>query len=155
MLIIECLWINKKLILYTFMLFILHVEADKLCLKDVSRDVTIELSQRLQADRAAMDKFYQFFGLKMGHRYRPSILDLTDVKELFPDTTVNMLKECFDALRLYDLVEILEKMGPRSLRPGLSPEQIEKLRRADGRPTKYHSDLAVLVVDYSYEGDIV
>ena len=155
MLIIECLSMNKKLILYTFMLFILHIEADKLCLKDVSRDVTIELSQRLQADRAAMDKFYQFFGLKVGHRYRPSGLDLTDVKELFPDTTVNMLKDCFDALRLYDLVEILEKMGPRSLRPGLSPEQIEKLRRADDRPTKYHSDLAVLVVDHSYEGDIV
>ena len=46
-------------------------------------------------------------------------------------------------------------MGPRSLCPGLSQEQIEKLRRAHERPTKYHSDLAVLVVDHSYEGDIV
>ena len=73
--------------------------------------MTIELSQRLQADPATMVKFYQFFGLKMGLRYRPSGLDLTDVQELFPDTTVNMLKECFEALRLYDLVEILEKWG--------------------------------------------
>jgi len=36
---------------------------------------------------------------------------------------------------------------PRSLRPAVSPEQIEKLRRADDRPTKYHSDVAVLIVD--------
>lgn len=46
-------------------------------------------------------------------------------------------------------------MKPRSLRPAVSPEQIEKLRRADDRPTKYHSDVAVLVVDFTVEEDNV
>ena len=137
------------------MLFVLHAEADKLCLKDLSSDVTNELNRRLQADWAAMEKFNQFFGLKMGHRYRPSGIELTDVKELFPDTTVNMLKDCFEALQLYDLAEIMEKVRPRSLRPALSSEQIEKLRRVDDRPTKYHSDVAVLLVNHSHKGDIV
>ena len=137
------------------MLFVLHAEADKLCLKDLSSDVTNELNRRLQADWAAMEKFNQFFGLKMGQRYRPSGIDLTDVKDLFPDTTVNMLKDCFEALQLYDLAEIMEKVRPRSLRPALSSEQIEKLRRVDDRPTKYHSDVAVLLVNHSHKGDIV
>jgi len=137
------------------MLFILHAETDKLCLKDLGSDVTNELILRLLADEAAMDKFNQFFGLKMGHRYRPTGIDLTDIKELFPDTAVNMLKECFEALRLYDLSELLEKVRPRSLRPALSLEQIGKLRKADDRPIKYHSNVGVLIVNDSGKGDIV
>ena len=116
--------------------------------------MTNELNRRLQADWTSMEKFNQFFGL-MGHQYRPSEIELTDVKELFPDTTVNMLKDCFEALQLYDLAEIMEKVRPRSLRPALSSEQIEKLRRVDDRPTKYHSDMAVLLVNHSHKGDIV
>ena len=137
------------------MLFILHTETDKLCLKDLSSDVTNELILRLLADGAAMEKFNQFFGLKMGHRYRPTGIDLTDIKELFPNTALNMLKECFEALRLYDLSELLEKVKPRSLRPALSSEQIGKLRNADARPPKYHSNVAVLIVNNSGKGDIV
>jgi len=49
----------------------------------------------------------------------------------------------------------MEKVKPRSLRPAVSPEQIQKLRRADDRPTKYHSDVAVLVVNHTVEEDIV
>ena len=132
------------------MLFILHAEADKLCLKDLSSDLTKDLDQRLRADNSAMEKFYQFFGLNLGHQF-----ELNTLKNLFPDTTVSVLKKCFEALLLYDLSEILEKVRPRSLRPVVSPEQIEKLRRADDRPTKYHSDVAVLVVDYAFKRDIV
>ncbi|KAJ7377988.1 hypothetical protein OS493_025304 [Desmophyllum pertusum] len=56
------------------------------------------------------------------------------------------ISECFEALQLYDFAELLEKVRPRSLRPALSPEQIEQLRGSSDRPTKYHSNVAVLVV---------
>ena len=125
-------------------------------MKDLSDDVTHELIERLQADEAVLKKLYQFFGLKLGDWYPlKGRFPLHEIKNLFPDTTVNVLKECFEALQLYDLVEFLEKVKPRSLRPAVSPEQIEKLRRADDRPTKYHSDVAVLVVDFTVEGDIL
>jgi len=138
------------------MLIIFFAECSKLCLKDLSDDITVELSLRLQADGAALRKFYQFFGFKTRGRYL-SRFPLEEFKKMFPDTTVSVLKECFEVLRLYDLVEILEKVKPRSLRPAVSPEQIEKLRRADDRPTKYHSDVAVLVVNHTvgHEEDLV
>ena len=133
------------------MLFVRHAEAGRLCLKDLSSDVTEELDQILQADNVAMEKLYHFFGLNLGHRF-----GLTDLKELFPDTTVSMLKRCFEAMRMYDLAEIMERVRPRSLRPALSPEQIEKLWRAGDRPSKYHSDVAVLVVNHAVgEEDVV
>ena len=119
-------------------------------MKDLSDDVTRKLSEMLHANEAALEKFYQFFGLKTRGRYH-----LEEIKQMFPDTAVGELKECFEALRLYDLVEIMEKVRPRSLRPAVSPEQIEKLRRADDRPTKYHSDVAVLVVSLTVEEDNV
>ena len=138
------------------MFVIFLAESSKLCLKDLSDDVTRECIKRLQADEAALEKFYQFFGLKLGDRYPlKGRFSLHEIKTLFPDTTINVLKECFEVLQLYDLVEILEKVRPRSLRPAVSPEQIEKLRRLDDRPTKYHSDVAVLVVDFTVEGDIL
>ena len=119
-------------------------------MKDLSNDVTRKLSEMLQANEASLEKFSQFFGLKIRGRY-----PLEEIKRVFPDTTVDVLKECFEALRLYDLVEIMEKVKPRSLRPAVSPEQIEKLRRADDRPTKYHNDVAVLVVMLTVEEDNV
>jgi len=120
-------------------------------LKDLSDDVTRKWTEKLRADEAALEKFYQFFGLKMVGWYR-----LKEIKQMFPDTTVSVLKECFEALRLYDIVEILEKVKPRSLRPAVSPEQIEKLRKSDDRPVKYHSDVAVLIVSHNVgQDDIV
>ena len=138
------------------MFVIFLAESSKLCLKDLSDDVTREFIKKLKADEAALEKFYQYFGLKLGDRYPlKGRFPLHEIKTLFPDTTINVLKECFEVLQLYDLGEILEKVRPRSLRPAVSPEQIEKLRRADNRPTKYHSDVAVLVVDFTVEGDIL
>ena len=119
-------------------------------MKDLSDDVTRKLSEMLQADEAALEKFYRFFGLKMEGRFL-----LETLKKKFPDTAVSVLKECFEALRLYDLVEFMEKVKPRSLRPVVSPQQIEKLLTADDRPTKYHSDVAVLVVNHAVEETIV
>ena len=110
----------------------------------------MELGRRLQADNTAMEKLYRYFGLNLEHRFK-----FTDLKDLFPDTTVGVLKKCFDALRMYDLAEIVERVRPRSLRPAVSPEQVEKLWRAGDRPTKYHSDVAVLVVNHTVEKDFV
>ena len=130
------------------MVFIFHTEADKLCLKDLSMDVTMELNQRLEADEAAMEKVNEFFGLSPR-------FGLIDLKDLFPDTPVSVMKKCFEALWMFDLAEIMEKIKSRSLRPALSPEQTEKLRKADDRPTKHHSNVAVLVVNHSVQGDFV
>ena len=119
-------------------------------MKDLSKDVTQELIQRLGADKAAREKFYRFFGLKIQDQYPL----MNDIEQLFPDTTVSVLKECFEALQLCDLAELLEKVRPRSLRPTLSPEQKEKLREDDDRPLKYHNNVAVLVVNNSVGMDI-
>ena len=135
----------------TFILFVLHAESNKLRLKDLGKDVTKEMIQRLGADEAAKEIFYQFFGLKIQDRY-PSV---RHIEELFPDTTVGVLKECFEALQLYDLAELLEKVKPRSLHPALPPEQVENLLRRDNRLTKYHSNVAVLVVKHIAESDVV
>ena len=84
----------------------------------------------------------------MGGRYPlKGRFPLKEIQKMFPDTAVSVLKECFEALRLYDFVEILEKVKPRSLHPTVSSEEIEKLRRADDRPIKYHSDVTVLIVN--------
>ena len=128
------------------MYFSISFEADRLCLKDLSQLVTGELNQRLKADATAMEKVFRFFGLKGD----PSIFLFLPIEYLFPDTTVSVLKECFEVLRLYDLAEILAKVKPRALCPALSPEQVEILQ-LDDRRTKNYSNMAVVVVDVSCE----
>ena len=128
------------------MYFSISFEADRLCLKDLSHLVTDELNQRLKADATAMEKVFRFFGLKGD----PSIFLFLPIEYLFPDTTVSVLKECFEVLRLYDLAEILAKVKPRALCPALSPEQVEILQ-LDDRRTKNYSNMAVVVVDVSCE----
>lgn len=128
-----------------------HAETSKLRLKDLSKEVRQELIRRLEADEAAKEKFYQCFGLKMRDRY--TLNDI--IEDLFPDTTVNLLKKCFEALQLYDLAELLEKVRPRSLHPVLPPEQItQKLQRADDRPIRNLSKVAVLVVYDTFENNV-
>ena len=64
--------------------------------------------------------------------------ELLDVKDLFPDTPVKMLKDVFEALQLYDLAEFLEKATkPRALRPVISLKEIEKLPSANNRQKKF------------------
>ena len=58
-----------------------------------------------------------------------------------------MLKEIFEALKLYDLVELLERVTkPRTLHPALSLKEIETLRDASNRPTKCYSKAEVLII---------
>ena len=108
--------------------------------------VTDELNQRLKADATAMEKVSRFFGLK-GDPFSFSFLP---IEHFFPDTTVSVLKRCFEALRLNDLAEILAKVKPRALCPALSSEQVEKLQLGDRR-TKHYSNMAVVVVDVNSE----
>ena len=107
--------------------------------------MTAELSSRLQSDPTAMDRFYRSFGLNRG-----KILSRQGqwiITEFFPDTPIKMLKEVFEALKLYDLVEVLERVTkPRTLHPALSLKEIETLQDASDRPTKFYSKAEVLII---------
>ena len=48
---------------------------------------------------------------------------------------------------MYDLVELLEKVKPRTLRPALPLKEIEKLPNASNRPAKFYSRAEVLIID--------
>ena len=66
---------------------------------------------------------------------------------MFPETPIKMLKEVFEALKLYDLVELLERATkPRTLHPALSLKEIETLQDARDRPTKFYSKAEVLII---------
>ena len=75
------------------------------------------------------------------------IRGLSDIKELFPDTPVKMLKEVCEALQLLELVELLDKeTKPKTLRPALPLREIEKLQSANNRPTKIYTKAEVLII---------
>lgn len=119
----------------------------KLCLKDVREQVTQDLTWRLKSDKIALDRFYRSFGLNPMKLHTKELLD---IKDLFPDTSVKTLKDVFEALKLYDLAELLEKATkPRALRPVISMKEIEKLPSANNRPTKLYSKAEVLIIDCS------
>ena len=106
--------------------------------------MTKEFTSRLQNDPAAQERFYRSFGLHSG---KLRIRGLSDIKELFPDTPVKMLKEVCEALQLFDLVELLDKeTKPKTLRPALPLSEIEKLPSANNRPTKIYTKAEVLII---------
>ena len=106
--------------------------------------MTKECTSRLQNDRAAQERFYRSFGLHPG---KLRIRGLSDIKELFPDTPVKMLKDVCEALQLFDLVELLDKeTKPKTLRPALPLREIEKLPSANNRPTKIYTKAEVLII---------
>lgn len=116
-------------------------------MKDLSEDVTAELTSKLRSDPVTLERFYQSFGLDPK---KLSARGLSNIGEFFPDTPVKLLKDVFEALRLYDLVELLEKVKkPRTLRPALSLKEIEKLPNISDRPTKFYSKAQVLIIEYS------
>lgn len=113
-------------------------------MKDVSHQVTEQFTSRLQNDRVAQERFYGSFGLDPG---KLRIKGLSDIKELFPDTPVKMLKEVCEALQLLDLVELLDKeTKPKTLRPALPLREIENLQSANNRPTKIYTKAEVLII---------
>ena len=115
----------------------------------MSDQVTTELTSRLQNDQVALERFYRSFGLDPG---KLRTRGLSDIKELFPDTPVKMLKDVCEALQLYDLAELLDKVTkPRALRPALPLKEIEKLPRANNRPIKIFTQAEVLIINFSRE----
>ena len=115
-------------------------------MKDLSKEVTAELAGRLQLDQITLQRFYKSYGLE------PKIFvqeGLSEISKFFPDTPVKVLKDVFEALQLYDLVELLEKVKPRTLRPALPLKEIEKLSNASNRPTKFYSKAEVLIIYFN------
>ena len=128
-----------------YVFFLLYLgPTHKLCLKDISQQIFTELRTRLESDPVSQELFYQSFGLDRRH---PGVL--SDTRELFPDTPVRLLKDIFEALKLYDLAELLEKAKPRTLRPALPLKEIEKLPNASNRPATFYKNAAVLIIDRS------
>ena len=121
-------------------------DTPKLCLKDLSSNVITKLEKRIESDKDAMRLFYQSFGITVSPLL-PS--EFCRVFSSFPDTPVKLLKDVFEALQLYDLLELLEQpTKPRtakSLRPALTSDEIKKLRNRADRPTTFHCCGAVLI----------
>lgn len=117
-----------------------------LCLKDLSETITEEVAQRLESDTVAKKHFYQSFGLRPKKTF-PGVLD--NISELFPDTAVSLLKDVFEALQLYDLMDLLEKAKPGTcaLRPVYPPKEIGKKLKANNRPTAFYSKVKALIID--------
>ena len=109
-------------------------------------ELTEELTSKLNRNKDVLNRFYRSFGLdpdllhdKLGPR---------NIGKIFPDTPVKLLKEVFEALKLYDFAEFLEKATkPRTLRPALPLQEIEKLSSVSNRPPKVYSKAKVLIVD--------
>ena len=113
--------------------------------------MTKEFTSRLQNDPAAQERFYRSFSLDPG---KLRIRGLSDIKELFPETPVKMLKDVCEALQLFDLVELLDKeTKPKTLRPALPLREIEKLPSANNRPTKIYMKAEVLIIRCSGKED--
>ena len=123
----------------------------KLCLKDLSSELMRKLKGRLKNDQTAFEQICRSLGIDRSlFLSRESIF--SGILSMFPDTPVKLLKEVFEALQLYDLIDLLEEGKPRatrSLRPVLRLQEIEKLRNPDDRPISYHSSVAVLIIDFA------
>ena len=123
----------------------------KLCWKDLRSEAIEKLDVRLKNDQTAFKQIFQTFGI---HTLPFSSRKMTfyEILRIFPDTPVKLLKEVFEALQLYDLIDLLEEGKPRatrSLRPALRLQEIEKVRNPDDRPISYHSSVAVLIIDFA------
>ena len=112
----------------------------------VDTRVISEIHRRLDIDHDAFKLVLQSFGIsKTPLRLR----NFSSIFQLFPDTPVTMLKDVFEALQLYDLLELLEikSIKPhRSLQLAYTLDEIKKLNGVADLPTTYHGCGAVLIV---------
>ena len=133
---------NKNL---SFFVFLFLESSYKLRLKDLPENVTTELKWQLQSDPVAERWFYESFGLSPPKEGRgPQVLE--DIEILFPETPLKLLKDVFEALQLCDLVDLLDKEKPRTLRPSLPLRDIRKKTNYSNRPTRFYSKAAVLTI---------
>ena len=106
-----------------------------------------EIQERFKRDRDAFKRVLQSFGITKKPLRQSSF---SSIVRLFPDTPVTMLKDVFEALQLYDLLELLEIKSAikplRSLQLACTLDEIKKLNGVADLPTTYHSCGAVLII---------
>ena len=109
--------------------------------------VISKIQERLGRDLDAVKRVLQSFGIT-----EKTLLwrNLSSIFQFFPDTPVTMLKDVFEALQLYDLLELLESKSAikphRSLQLAYTLDEIKKLNGVADLPTTYHSCGAVLII---------
>ena len=109
---------------------------------------------KLSADRVGLERVFRFFGLKVDFRPSSHVSCMRQIAHSFPNTPVDLMRQCFEALQMYDLVDLLEKaVKTSSLRPVLSSGEVETLRTSN-LPTKSHNNVVVLVVNESADKDL-
>ena len=112
------------------------------------------MDRKLSADKVGLDRVFQFFGLKVDFRRSSHVSCMRQIAHSFPYTPVDLMRQCFEALQMYDLVDLLEKaVKTSSLRPVLSLGEVETLRTGN-LPTKSHNNVVVLVVNESADKDL-
>lgn len=111
--------------------------------------MTAELECRLQVDPVALQRFHQSFGLDP-EKVHPRRMGR--ISKFFPDTPVKLLRDAFDELQLYDLVDLLER-APRTLRPAIPLKEMSKLPNAGHRLTKIYNQTEVLIIECSESAD--
>ena len=97
-------------------------------------------------DHDAFKRVLQSFGIRKTPLH---LRNFSSIIQFFPDTPVTMLKDVFEALQLYDLLELLEIkwIKPhRSLQLAYTLDEIKKLNGVADLPTTYHSCGAVLII---------
>ena len=112
------------------------------------------MDRKLSADRVGLDRVFRFFGLKVDFRPSRHVSCMRQIAHSFPNTPVDLMRQCFEAFQMYDLVDLLEKaVKTISLRPVLSSGEVETLRTGN-LPTKSHNNVVVLVVNESADKDL-
>ena len=112
------------------------------------------MDRKLSADRVGLERVFRFFGLKVDFRPSSHFPSMRQIAHSFPNTPVDLMRQCFEALQMYDLVDLLEKaVKTISLRPVLSSGEVETLRTGN-LPTKSHNNVVVLVVNESADKDL-
>ena len=109
---------------------------------------------KLYADKVGLERILRFFGLEVDLIHTRSFSCMRRIAHSFPNTPVDLMRQCFEALQMYDLVDLLEKaVKTISLRPVLSSGEVEALRTGN-LPTKSHNNVVVLVVNDSADKDL-
>ena len=112
------------------------------------------MDRKLLADTVGLERVFRFFGLKVDFRPFSHVPCMRQIAHSFPNTPVDLMRQCFEALQMYDLVDLLEKAAKTSsLRPVLSLGEVETLRTGN-LPTKSHNNVVVLVVNDSADKDL-
>ena len=109
---------------------------------------------KLSVDKVGLERVFRFFGLKVDFKSSSHVSFMKGITRGFPNTPVDLMRQCFEALQMYDLVDLLEKAAKTSsLRPVLSLGEVETLRTGN-LPTKSHNNVVVLVVNESADKDL-